>query len=348
MSRMNKSLKFGIALTMLTATLSMTACGKRLGTSATTQATLAPQQTSDQVPVTTPTYDYDNQNSNIEAVASAAPNTQSGSLKVDKALFSSWQAKGIAVGNGTIYITVSDMKGLLQYGSVVKMGTDGNNWKNIGTALLGLSHPVGKTVQGIAISGSTLIAADTNGKMYTLDAANGKVKTTKNSGGTDVAVAGGSVYVANGSVSKTDTSLSSLTPVTGLNATGGIGGDSKGNVYAVSGSTIKKYDPTSGQVQDLVTTNLAGPIDVAADNRNGDIYVLEGTMIKRFNANGQMLSSFSSGAIKGVAIAIDESGALYVADSGNSNKDSQVIKFAAAPLTSTASSSSVSGYNYGY
>lgn len=326
MIRLNKSLKFGITFTILAASLSMTACGKR--TSATQPQTTIPNG-QNEAPIEIPLDSPNNNNNIINAAPSAVPNTKSGSFKVDKATFSSWQAKGIAVSNGTIFVTVTDTKGILQYGSIVKMSSsDGGNWKNIGTALLGLSHPIGKTVQGVAISGNTLIAVDSKSKVYTLDTANNKVKTLKTAGGTDVAAAGGTIYIANGSVNKTDSGVTAMSPIAGLSATGGIGGDSKGNVYAVSGSTIKKADP-SGQVQDIITTNLAGAVDVAADNRNGDIYVLEASSIKRFNANGQMLSTFPSGAIKGVAIAIDEGGSLYVADSGNTNKDSQVIKFSA-------------------
>ncbi|MBC7473887.1 MAG: hypothetical protein H7263_06310, partial [Candidatus Sericytochromatia bacterium] len=319
----NKNLRAGITIMMLVASMSLTSCGKRVGTTAVVPTpSVAPQSS---IPVEDLSNTY-NQTTNIEAVANGTPNAQISSFKVDQATFSAWQAKGIAVSGGTIYVSVADTKGLLQYGSVIKMGSsDGKSWKNIGTAFLGLSHPISKTVQGLAISGNTLLAVD-SAKSYIIDASKAKVTVVKTTSGTDVAAGGSSVFIANGStVSKTDSSLASSTPIIGLTATGGIGADNQGNVYAVSGVTIKKADLTN-QVQDVVTTNLASPIDVAVDSRNGDLYVLDGTMIKRFTSSGQLSVSFSSSATKPVAITVDEGGAVYVADQGSSNKDSQILK----------------------
>ncbi|MBC7475882.1 MAG: hypothetical protein H7263_16490, partial [Candidatus Sericytochromatia bacterium] len=67
-----------------------------------------------------------------------------------------------------------------------------------------------------------------------------------------------------------------------------------------------------------------------------------------FTSSGQLSVSFSSSATKPVAITVDEGGAVYVADQGSSNKDSQILKFAASlSAATTNSSSSASGYNYG-
>jgi hypothetical protein len=56
--------------------------------------------------------------------------------------------------------------------------TNGKNWKDLGSAWLGLSHPIGATVQGLTVAGSTIIAVDTSGKSYTVDASKGNVKVT--------------------------------------------------------------------------------------------------------------------------------------------------------------------------
>ena len=48
----------------------------------------------------------------------------------------------------------------------------------------------------------------------------------------------------------------------------------------------------------------------------------------------------------GVAIAVDETGSVYIADSGKDNKDSKVIKFSAAiDVTPGMSQSMNNGYN---
>lgn len=272
---------------------------------------------------------------NAAPVIQAVANAQIGTVPV-----TGWQAKGIAVSGGTMYVSAfGPVKLVFTAGTVLKISSDGKV-KDFATGFLGTTHPIAKTVEGISISGSTLFVADASA-MYTVDATSGKVTTVKGSGGKDVAATASGVFVANGSVDKADSKLGSRSPVAGLSATGGVGADSTGNVYAVSGNTIKKAD-TSGQVTDIVTTELAAPIDVAVDNRNGDLYVLEQSEVKRFNSSGSLLVKFPSGATTPSAIAVDESGMIYVADTGTSKKDSKIIKFSASTDNASSSSSSSS------
>jgi hypothetical protein len=324
---LSKGLKFTVTAMMIFASMNLSACGKRVSTVQPVPS-MAPS-----TPLETPLQEipsYDDNKNNYNSVPTAVPNVQTGTFNVDQATLHDWQAKGIAVTGGTIYVSVADSKGLSKKGSVVKMSSsDGKSWKDIGSTWLGARHPMDATVQGLAVLGGTIIAVDSASKSYIVDATKGGVKVVANSGGVDVTAGAGSVFIANGMVNRSDMSVASATPINGLNSTGGVGSDNQGNVYAVSGTTIKKAD-ASGQIQDVVTTDLIAPIDVAVDSRNGDLYVLESTMIKRFNSNGQLLSSFSSGAIKAASIAVDEAGAVYVADTGNTNKDSKVIKFAAS------------------
>ncbi|MFN4150772.1 MAG: hypothetical protein ACK4IX_07490 [Candidatus Sericytochromatia bacterium] len=342
---MKRSIKLSISLLLLVSAMNLAACGGRISGVA-AKASVAPsanpqdfyQQPVDELlsPASVPA-----------PVPSAVPNVQSGSFNVDQATLHDWQAKGVAVAGGTIYVSVSDTSGLFKKGSVIKMSSsDGKTWKDLGSTLLGSRHPMDSTVQGLAISGSTIIAVDSASKSYVIDAAKTGVKVVEGSGGVDVAIGAGSVFIANGTVNRSDMSASAGSPIMGLNATGGVGTDSQGNIYAVSGTTIKKAD-VSGQVQDVVTTDITSAIDVAVDSRNGDLYVLESTMIKRFNSMGQMLSQFANGATKAASIAVDEAGAVYVADTGTSNKDSKIIKFAASAdaMVNTSSNSGYSSYS---
>ncbi|MBC7472957.1 MAG: hypothetical protein H7263_01605, partial [Candidatus Sericytochromatia bacterium] len=57
------------------------------------------------------------------AVANAAPNTQLTTFKVDQSYLSSWQARGIAVSGGFIYLTAVDTSSLLKSGTVIKMNS---------------------------------------------------------------------------------------------------------------------------------------------------------------------------------------------------------------------------------
>jgi len=345
----NKILKSTLITLVLISSTSMTACSKKLNPAALTPAPALQAPIDDTLPA--PDYSYDERN-NLAAAPQATPNAQVGSFLVDQATFNQWQARGIAVSGGSIYLTASDTSGLSKKGTVVKMNSsDGKGWKDLGSKYLGLSHPIDATVEGITVNGGSIMAVDSAGKVYTVDASNGTVKTLKTGGGKDIASGAGSIYIANGTVEKTDSSASSRMPVQGIpSVTGGVGADNLGNIYAVSGTTIKKGDVT-GQVTDIITSDLLTPLDVAVDSRAGDIYVLDGAMIKRFNSNGQLLVTFASGATKAVGIAIDESGAVYVADAGTTHKDSKVLKFAAALTDSgnmnTSYTGSSSGYNYG-
>lgn len=325
---MNRFLKLGISVLLLSTTLN--ACSKKL-------SAISPLPSASQQPINNVPDDFYNSpdnnngiNNNFPSVPTAVPNTQAGTFKVDQDLVHSWQAKGIAVSGGTIYLTAADSNGLSKKGTVIKMNaSDGKNWKDLASALLGMRHPMDSTVTGLAISGGTIIAGDTASKMYVVDASKGSVKKINNAGGLDVAAAAGSFFIANGTVERTDAGASSRNPIPNVSVTGGIGADSMGNVYAVSANTVKKVD-TNGQVTDIITTDLVSPVDVAVDNRNGDIYVLEQAMIKRFTTNGQLLSQFSNGSSKPVGISVDETGSVYVADSGSSKADSKVVKFSAS------------------
>lgn len=338
-----------IASLVLLSTLSMTACKGRMQPSQVTPASTAPSPGDNFNDGSAPTSDdlYSPSAMQQKPVIAAAPNASSGSFLVDQAFLNQWQAKGIAVSGGSIYVTASDASGLSKKGTVIKMNSsDGKSWKDLGGSLGGLRHPMDATVEGLALNGATIVAVDSAGKVYTLDASNGGVKVIKASGGKDVAAGAGSIYIAGGTVEKTDASATARTPIAGLIPSGGVSSDNLGNVYAVSGNTVKKAD-SSGQVMDVITTDLNGPSDVAVDSRNGDLYVLDSTMIKRFNSTGQLLVSFASGATKPVGIAVDESGAVYVADFGATYKDSKVFKFAASADAQVSTSSTMNGYSYG-
>lgn len=273
-------------------------------------------------------------------------NAQVGTFLADQSMVNDWQAKGIAVVGGAIYLSVFDNKSNEKKGSIIKMNSsDGKAWKEIGSSLVEPKHTISENVQGLAVSGSTVIAVDSTSKVYTLDSSKGSIKITNGIGGKDISIGSGNIFISNEFVGKYSLETSLITPIKDMNVTAGIGADNLGNVYSVSGNIIKKAD-TTGQVEDIITNDLWNPIDVAINNRNGDIYVLESTMIKRFNTNGQLLSSFPNGAIKASSIAVDESGSVYVADTATSNKTSKIVKFGAS-IDKEQINNTKGIYNYG-
>ena len=185
-----------VASLVLFSTFSMTACKGRMQPSQVTPASSAPTPGDNFNDGSgTTTEDLYAPSAQAPAPINATPNTQSGTFKVDQStLTSQWQAKGIAVSGGSIYISAADNSGLFKKGTVIKMNSsDGKSWKSLGSTLGGLRHPMDATVEGLAVNGSTVVAVDSAGKVYTLDASNGGVKVIKAAGGKDVASGAGSL-----------------------------------------------------------------------------------------------------------------------------------------------------------
>lgn len=98
------------------------------------------------------------------------------------------------------------------------------------------------------------------------------------------------------------------------------------------GGAIKKYIGNGGRpVLQFGTNSGAGPsqfngaTDIAVDNRNGDIYVVDSgnNRVQRFDRDGRFVSEFGSAGRgdgqfdRPYGIAIDKDGYVFVADSGN-------------------------------
>lgn len=120
---------------------------------------------------------------------------------------------------------------------------------------------------------------------------------------------------------------------------------------AQAGEAVRKYDTASSQpVLRFGTNQGAGPgqfrgaTDLAVDNRNGDIYVVDqgNNRVQRFDRDGRFVSEFgTAGRSNGqfdrpYGIAIDKDGYVYVADSGNK----RVQKFAPGRVLTDPNSNS--------
>ncbi|PKL79219.1 MAG: hypothetical protein CVV27_02165 [Candidatus Melainabacteria bacterium HGW-Melainabacteria-1] len=271
------------------------------------------------------------------ALAFASPNKQIAAFKTDQDFLNQWQAKSIEVSNGTLYISAIDTRNITRKGTVIKMNAaDGQEWKNIASAWLGLRHPLNATARGLSMSSSgSILVVDEKGGLFSVDSA-GKVTKSEADSGLDIACASGTcwIYSVRG-LEKSDDSGTSRSLISGVSASGGIGVDGQGNAYVPVQSTIVKVD-AAGAPTPLIRNYLNSPTDVAVDPRNGDIYVLDGGEIKRFDKNGEFVVSFGSSALDPSAIAVDEEGALYVADFARDHRSSQIIKFEPVPLAGGA------------
>lgn len=247
-----------------------------------------------------------------------------------------WQAVGVAAVGSDIIVSAKDSSGLFKKGTVITMNAEtGKDWKNVGSTLLGLKFPMDSTVKGITVdSNGNLFANDSVNYIYSL--AQPKFSVSKInaglSGAIDIASVNSSLIVATSSGLKKYES-SALTSgsnfAAGVSATGGIGADKAGNLYVVSGSTIKKVT-ASGSASDFIT-GVTGAIDVAANDAN-QVLVLTSDGIKMYDSAGKALSSFGSGDYSN-AMAIATNGKdLFVADAGSSYKNSMIVKYSIMSL----------------
>ena len=281
------------------------------------------------------------------------PMTPSGTFKVHQGnLIYGWRARGIAVSGGSIYIAAVDNDGLTKNGTVLKMDAmTGKNWKDLATGFLGLTSKLSSNLQGVAVAGGNLFAIDGTLGMFSISTSGGQVKELKGGGGTDLAGSNYGVFVASHStLERGDMTGMSRTPMPQIVTSGGIGSDTRGNIFFINGPRVGVLS-TNGVPQDVILSGLAQPIDVAADGRTGEILVLDGPDVKRFN-NGQMIGSFQHGATQATSIAVDETGNIYVADYGSSSSDSKIIKFAPAnagqPMNGGVAAYPQTGYQTGY
>lgn len=273
-----------------------------------------------------------------DALAFANPNKQIAAFKVDQDLLNQWQVRALDVSGGSIFLAAIDVRNITHKGTVIKMNAQtGEEWKNLGKAWLGLRHPLNSSASGITVSGSgALLVVDEKEYLFSVDPSTGDVQKTEADSAFDISAANGTVWITSiRGLEKSDSTGASRTLIPKVAASGGVGTDPAGNAYVCVQNTIVKVSP-EGVVSPAVRSFLKSPTDVAIDPRNNDIYVLDSGEIKRYDAQGEFIVSFGSGALTPVSIDLDETGALYVADFARDHRSSQVLKYEAVPLIDAA------------
>lgn len=134
----------------------------------------------------------------------------------------------------------------------------------------------------------------------------------------------------------------------------GIAVDNANFIYVLDnaggpGTAVKKFDArSSSPVLQFGSNAGSGPgqfrgaTDLAVDNRNGDIYVVDSgnNRVQRFDRDGRFISEFGSAGRgnsqfdRPYGIAIDKDGYIFVADTGNK----RLQKFAPGRIFNTANS----------
>lgn len=273
-----------------------------------------------------------------EALAFANPNKQIAAFKVDQDMLNQWQARGIDVSGGSIYVAAADVRNITRKGTVIKMNAQtGEEWKDLAKAWLGLRHPLESSVMGLTLADSgRVLVVDEKESFFSVDPATGNVEKSDADSAYDISAANGTVWISSiRGLEKSDNTGASRNLISGVAASGGVGTDASGNAYVCVQNTILKVTP-EGTITPAVRSFLNSPTDVAVDPRNNDIYVLDSGEIKRYDAQGEFIVSFGSGALDPISIDLDEMGALYIADFARDHRSSQILKYEAVPLVDAA------------
>ena len=224
---------------------------------------------------------------------------------------------------------------------------------NTGGAVVGYSYSsTGTPLTGATLSGPSLMTIDASGNIYVANYNNGTVsrwtsshtylgtyetgKTMANPEGIVFDSAGNS-YVedtGNGAIYKFNSSgVYQSTIISGLNHPLGISIDASDNLYIATyvytspyTSSVTKYSTSGTLLQTLPNTNMNESDGVAVDQSSGIIYVLNrgnnltgSNMgnVTEYSSTGAYLGVFSSGYNDPLAISVDPSGDVFVADSHN-------------------------------
>lgn len=224
---------------------------------------------------------------------------------------------GIGVDRGgNVYVTdpgSNDVRSYSSFGSFIRPGANDNSFA-------GISKPY--DIQ-VLRTGGFAVASSGNNQIMFFDAAKQPAKDSRG-----IAVK----------------------PISGSTGVKGVSVDADDNVYfiddaAPAGAVIKKVSP-AGQLQlqfgfrgGRGAGYFEGPTDLAVDNRNGDIYVVDSgnNRVQRFNRDGQFMSEFGGmGAGNGqfnspTGIAVDRDGYVYISDTNNN----RIQKFAPSRMFQT-------------
>ncbi len=227
---------------------------------------------------------------------------------------------------------------------------------NTGGAVTGYSYAsTGITLTGGTLAGPSLMTIDASGNIYVANY-NNKTVSEWNSSNTYIGTfdnasatyshpegivfdSFGNSYVedtGNGAIYKFNSAgVYQSTIITGLSHPLGISIDASNNLYIATyvytspyTSSVTKYSTAGALLQTLPNTNMNESDGVAVDQASGIIYVLNrgnnltGTnqgYVTYYDATGAYLGTFSSGYNDPLAISVDPSGNVFVADSHNNS-----------------------------
>lgn len=258
---------------------------------------------------------------------------QVGSFIVDQ-FTNNWHSSHLVFYKNSLYITAYDINVTQRFGTILRLNsTSGKAEKNLGVVNLNIyNYLMDATVQGITIHENNLFIVSLD-KTYSYNLESKSKETIQqitNVGGRDIVFFNNSFYIVNleGNLEKTELNFKTRVKIANIQVTGGIDVDDTG-IYFVSGNRIKQFT-SNNEVTDILDQSIYEPIDIAVDKNSKSLYVLEKSLLKKFDLSGKMLGIIRINAIRPSNLIVDDRGYIYIADSGDESHQSRILKFEAS------------------
>lgn len=257
----------------------------------------------------------------------------------DQDTFSQWQAMNLSSDGSSLFIAAVDQQ-TPSKGTVLSMGLAGEDWTDLGNSLLtrftfgATGYTMKKTIRGLAVAqnGKVLISDQTEG-VYFLDPDTKKMTAhaLALSNATDVAALGDRYFiVANNGIQVTQAPFAQATAFGSLADVKALAQHPDGLLYALTSDGIFRLSDQGASTRVLAaasasTVGWESIKDFAVDPE-GNFFVLSDLGVFWLDAKGVLKGELASGDLIAPRALLWVNGSLYIADAGNSYKDSAILQ----------------------
>lgn len=260
----------------------------------------------------------------------------------DQDTFSQWQAMNLSSDGEHLFIAAVDQQ-TPSKGTVVRMDLAGADWTDLGNSLLSrftfgaTGYDMEKTIRGVAVQPSGLVLiSDVNQGVYTLDPQSEDLQhyaLTLPDAGDLAAFAEGYLVVSQDQLKQLQTPFGEASVLAEFAAVGPVRALAQhpdGGAYVLSATGI--YEVTSARTprtvlsaEGVTAVEWSQIRDFALD-AEGNVFVLTDTSVFWLDSRGELKKELAAGDLIAPKALIWVNGSLYIADAGQSYKDSAIFQ----------------------
>lgn len=257
----------------------------------------------------------------------------------DQDTFSQWQAMNLSSDGTSLFIAAVDQQ-TPSKGTVLKMGLMGEDWTDLGNSLLtrftfgATGYTMKKTIRGLAVAqnGMVLISDQTEG-CYVLDPNSKKMTAHALAlpNASDVAALGDRYFiVTNNSLQVTQSPFAQAAPFGTLTGVKALAQHPDGVLYALTSEGVFSLSAQGVATRVLAAASVSSigwesTKDFAVDPE-GNFFILSDLGVFWIDAKGELKGELASGDLIAPRSLLWVNGSLYIADAGNSYKDSAILQ----------------------